>query len=107
MFKSLGNIKANPQVGLLFITMESKPQRLRVNGRATVHLEDPMIDQFPGAQAIVRVTPEHIFPNCPRYIPDVKAQTRSIYIPLEGVEPVEPAWKGFEIFRDVVPERKR
>ena len=107
MFKSLGNIKANPQVGLLFIAMANKPQRLRVNGRATVHLDDPLIEQLPGAQAIVRVTPEHIFPNCPRYIPDVKTQTRSIYIPLEGVEPVEPAWKSFEIFRDVVPERKR
>ncbi len=27
MFKSLGNIKANPQVGLLFIAMGEKPKR--------------------------------------------------------------------------------
>jgi hypothetical protein len=32
MFKSLGNILANPQVGLLFIAMGEAPKRLRVNG---------------------------------------------------------------------------
>ncbi len=35
MFKSLGNILANPSVGLLFIAMHGKPQRLRVNGEAS------------------------------------------------------------------------
>jgi Pyridoxamine 5'-phosphate oxidase len=32
MFKSLGNILVNPSVGMLFIAMHGKPQRLRVNG---------------------------------------------------------------------------
>ena len=31
MFKSLGNVLVNPNVGLLFIAMHGKPQRLRVN----------------------------------------------------------------------------
>jgi hypothetical protein len=31
MFKSLGNIVANADVGLLFIAMHDKPRRLRVN----------------------------------------------------------------------------
>ena len=35
MFKSLGNILVNPNVGLLFIAMHGKPQRLRVNGEAS------------------------------------------------------------------------
>ena len=107
MFKSLGNIKTNPQVGLLFIAMDAKPQRLRVNGRASLHLDDPLMAGCPGAQAIVRVTPEYIFPNCPRYIPDMKTQTPSVYVPKEGVQPIEPAWKGFEIFKDVAPPRSR
>jgi uncharacterized protein len=107
MFKSLGNIQSNPQVGLLFISMDSTPKRLRVNGRSSLRLDDPLIEEFPGAQLLVHVTPEHIFPNCPRYIPDMKLQTPSAYIPLEGVDPVEPAWKGFDIFRDVVPPRNR
>ena len=29
----------------------------------------------------------------------------SIHAPRAGVEPPEPAWKGFEIFADVVPPR--
>ena len=43
MFKSLGNIRANPHVGLLFIAMEDKPKRLRVNGTAEVVLDDPLL----------------------------------------------------------------
>ena len=36
MFKSLGNVLVNPNVGLLFIALHGKPQRLRVNGHATL-----------------------------------------------------------------------
>lgn len=106
MFKSLGNIQANPQVGLLFMSIGDAPKRLRVNGRASLHLEDPMMGELAGAQMIVRVVPEHIFPNCPRYIPDLASGRASEYLPAEGVTPKEPAWKGFEAFKDVVPARR-
>jgi uncharacterized protein len=106
MFRSLGNIHANSNVGLLFMTMGEAPKRLRVNGRANLSFDDPSLAGFAGAQALVRVTAEHIFPNCPRYIPDLAADKASIYAPQEGVAPVEPAWKGFEPFKDVVPPRK-
>lgn len=106
MFKSLGNVTANPNIGLLFIAMDDAPKRLRVNGRAVVALDDPLIAEIPGAQAVVRVTPEHIFPNCPRYIPDSKTGEPSQYAPLAGAPPVEPAWKSFDMFKDVVPPRK-
>ena len=36
MFKSLGNVIVNPNVGLLFIAMHGRPRRLRVNGAATL-----------------------------------------------------------------------
>ena len=72
MFKSLGNILVNADVGLLFIAMHGKPQRLRVNGTATVSREDPLLARTVGAQLIVRVTARVIFPNCPRYIPDMQ-----------------------------------
>jgi hypothetical protein len=107
MFKSLGNIRVNPRVGMLFIAMDETPKRLRVNGRAALSLGDPLIREMAGAQAIVRVTPEHIFPNCPRYVPDQKAGAESVYTPREGVEPTEPVWKGFDDFREVVPPRRR
>ena len=107
MFKSLGNIRVNPHVGLLFMTMGEKPQRLRVNGRASLHFDDPMLRELPGAQALVRVVPEHIFPNCPRYIPDLARGEPSTYLPCENSAPKEPAWKGFDAFKDVVPPRRR
>jgi predicted pyridoxine 5'-phosphate oxidase superfamily flavin-nucleotide-binding protein len=107
MFKSLGNIEANPHVGLLFMTMGEKPQRLRVNGLASLHFDDPLIETLPGAQALVRVVPEAIFPNCPRYIPNLQTGEPSQYLPAEGVTPNEPAWKGFDAFKDVVPPRHR
>ena len=49
MFTCLGNILLNPEVGLLFIDMGNKPRRLRVNGRATVRRDDPLIQKFAGA----------------------------------------------------------
>jgi hypothetical protein len=106
MFKSLGNIAANPHVGMLFIGMEDRARRLRVNGTAQVVLDDPMMAEFEGAQALVRVTPQDIFPNCPRNIPRYALQEASPYIPRCGEARVEPAWKSFEIFADVVPPRK-
>lgn len=106
MFKSLGNIATNPNVGLLFMRFGGAPKRLRVNGHAAVVLDDPLMEQFTGAQAIVRVTPIDIFPNCPRYIPDPTDVRASAYIPRAGEAPVEPAWKSWDMFRDVVPPRK-
>jgi len=106
MFRSLGNIRANPQVGLLFIAMEEKPKRLRVSGRAEVVLDDPLIAGFEGAQALVRVTPVDIFPNCPRNIPRMQLVEESPYVPRRGVARVEPGWKALESFADAVPPRR-
>jgi uncharacterized protein len=106
MFKSLGNIRVNPNVGLLFMTLNDKPQRLRVNGRATIVTDDPLMTRSTGCQLMVRVTPTDIFPNCPRYIPDLPGQTPSPYVPCAGAPPKEPAWKGFDDFKDVVPPRR-
>jgi len=107
MFKSLGNILANPQVGLLFIAMGEAPKRLRVNGTAEVVRDDPAMAAIPGAQLLVKVTPVDIFPNCPRYIPRIEVLTPSDYLPAADGAPVEPKWKSFSAFSDVVPPRRR
>ena len=65
MFKSLGNILVNPKVGLLFIDFES-PNRVRVNGTASIAANDPLTADFPGAVQVVRVRADRSFPNCPR-----------------------------------------
>jgi uncharacterized protein len=107
MFKSLGNIAANPNVGLLFVTMGESPRRLRVNGEARVVADDPLLAELPGAQLLVRVTPRDIFPNCPRYVPNLAAAQPSVYLPKADTAPVEPKWKSFGDFADVVPPRRR
>ena len=106
MFKSLGNLVANGNVGLLFIAMHGQPKRLRVNGTATVSRDDPLMASAVGAQLIVRVQARTIFPNCPRYVPALELAEHSIYAPRAGVDPPEPAWKGFDLFKDVVPPRQ-
>jgi predicted pyridoxine 5'-phosphate oxidase superfamily flavin-nucleotide-binding protein len=106
MFKSLGNIDLNPFVGLLFIRMGEAPKRLRVNGRAEVVFDDPLMSEFVGAQALVRVTPIDIFPNCPRYIPDLAAGKPSPYVPCEDQPRLEPSWKSNPAWKEVVPPRR-
>jgi predicted pyridoxine 5'-phosphate oxidase superfamily flavin-nucleotide-binding protein len=106
MFKSLGNLTVNPNVGLLFIAMHGKPQRLRVNGTAVVSRDDPLLPLTVGAQLIVRVTARAIFPNCPRYIPAMQLTEDSSYAPRPGHEPPEPAWKSFDAFKDYVHPRQ-
>src|SRR5882724_2345483 len=96
MFKSLGNIGVNPYVGLLFIAMGEAPKRLRVNGTAQVVGDDPLMAAIPGAQLLVKVAPVDIFPNCPRYVPNLGLVEPSAYIPQPKAPPLEPKWKSFE-----------
>jgi predicted pyridoxine 5'-phosphate oxidase superfamily flavin-nucleotide-binding protein len=103
MFKSLGNVLANPKVGLLFIDFE-KPKRLRVNGIATIDQADPLLETFEGARLVVRVRAEHIFPNCPRYIHRMPLEEISVYAPAPGHDPPVPAWKQMDAFRDYLPQ---
>lgn len=57
VFKSLGNMLFNPTVGILFIAMHGKPQRLRVNGETTVNDQDPLLDRTVGAPNLLSVSP--------------------------------------------------
>jgi predicted pyridoxine 5'-phosphate oxidase superfamily flavin-nucleotide-binding protein len=104
MFKSLGNILLNPKVGLLFVDFQH-PNRMRVSGTASVSDDDPLLKEFPGAQMIVRVRAERIFPNCPRYIHRMQVVEHSVYAPRPEHTPPEPDWKRMEVFRDALPHR--
>ena len=109
MFRSLGNVLVNAAVALLFIDFE-RQSRLRVNGRASIADDDPLLATIPGAQMIVRVWAERIFPNCPRYLPRMAVVEESPYVPRDGCVPPVPRWKRFDAFRDVLarddPARK-
>src|ERR1700693_110268 len=97
MFKSLGNILANPKVGLLFVDFEH-PNRMRVSGTASISDNDPLLSEFPGAQMIVHVRAERIFPNCPRYIHRMRVVEHSVYAPRPEQKPPEPDWKRMDVF---------
>jgi len=102
MFRSLGNVLVNPAVALLFIDFEH-PRRLRVNGRASLNFADELLEEFKGAQAVIRVRAERIFPNCPRYIPRMALTEASPYVPRAGCIAPVPAWKTREVFNEVLP----
>ncbi|MEO1140529.1 MAG: pyridoxamine 5'-phosphate oxidase family protein [Pseudomonadota bacterium] len=99
MYKSLGNIIENPNVGLLFMTFGAEEGqgalylRVRINGRASVHDNHPALSCYPGAQSIVEVNVDHIYPNCPRYVPDMQMTAPSRHIPKEGQAQPTPEWK--------------
>lgn len=103
-FRSLGNLLANPGIGLLFIDFES-PRRLRVNGRARIDDADPLLDSFVGAQLVVRVRADRIFPNCPRYIHRSAGAEPSVYVPRADYTPPEPKWKSMAFAVDVLPRK--
>ena len=67
MFLSLGNLSANPNVGLLFVDFAGQ-KRLRLSGLASIDEADPLLAVYERAQCVVRVVVTHVFPNCPRYI---------------------------------------
>jgi len=103
MFRSLGNVLCNPAVGLLFIDFES-PRRLRVNGHALL-LDDPeALARHPGAQLVVRVRAERIFPNCPRYIHRSAGAQLSADVPRPNHELPPVAWKAMPWAADVLPQ---
>ena len=99
MYRSLGNLLRSPRAGLLFIRFGENPRRLRVNGQCTLVESDTKSN----SKLIVQVTADEIFPNCPRYIPDLSSNTASPYLPDESGTGAKPAWKSFEELRDSLP----
>ena len=100
MYRSLGNILKSPRVGLLFIHFGASPKRLRVNGLCTL-VDGPTQG---GHKMMVQVEADEIFPNCPRYIPDLIKAAASQYLPDESGVGAKPDWKSAEDLRESLPE---
>jgi predicted pyridoxine 5'-phosphate oxidase superfamily flavin-nucleotide-binding protein len=101
MYLTAGNALVNPHVGLLFIDFERR-RRLRLNGVASIADGDPLVDEYPEAQLVVRVEANEVFPNCPRYIHEYRLVQRSRFVPREECQTPVPAWKTREWARDVL-----
>lgn len=107
MYRSLGNLLRSPRVGLLFVRFDGKSLRLRASGVATVHDEAVWLARHHGAKRVVQVVCDEIYPNCPRYVPDLagdaKGDGRSVYTPRPGHEPPPPEWKTRDYLRPLLP----
>jgi predicted pyridoxine 5'-phosphate oxidase superfamily flavin-nucleotide-binding protein len=103
MFLSLGNMRRHAAVGLLFIDFE-QPNRLRVNGVASVDEADPLLGTFPGALLVVRVRTTQVFPNCSRYIHTMQLVERSKFVPKPDTAPPVPDWKRMSWAQDYLPD---
>jgi hypothetical protein len=106
MFLSLGNIASTAQVGLLFISFESPPRRLRVQGVARVTPNEGA-GHFPGALHLVHIQASQIFVNCGRYIHNLAPQRLSPHVPDESGRQPFPAWKRIDVLADALPDRDK
>ena len=102
MYMAMGNILENSMVGMLFINWQ-KGHRLRLQGSATIDLEDELLPDYPEAQFVVRVHTSAIWPNCPRYIHRMEPVERSTFVPQEGRRTPVPSWKRSDWAVDVLP----
>jgi predicted pyridoxine 5'-phosphate oxidase superfamily flavin-nucleotide-binding protein len=102
MYLSMGNTDENACVGMLFIDFENR-KRLRVNGMATIDTAPSLLQDYPEAQFVVKVSVTQLFPNCPRYIHKMKLVERSEFVPRLGVRTPVPSWKRMDWARDALP----
>lgn len=104
MFFSMGNIAGHPDIGILFIDLEV-PNRLRLQGRATVTADDPLLGHYAEAELIVRVAIQQIWVNCPRYIHRYKKLAPSQNVPRAECRAPLAEWKRLDVVQDVLPPK--
>jgi predicted pyridoxine 5'-phosphate oxidase superfamily flavin-nucleotide-binding protein len=102
MYLSTGNMLENPEVGLLFLDFE-RGHRMRLEGTATIDLDDPLREEYPEAQFVVRVRARVVYPNCPRYIHHYQLASRSRFVPRSDCLTPVPEWKRSEWAADALP----
>ena len=103
MYRTIGNIAKNPNIGLLFVRFDGSSRRIRINGRAAICDDAETLARLFGAKLVIRVVCE-IYPNCPRYVPDLVHGSPSPYVPRDGQgTPPPPEWKSRDYIRDILP----
>ena len=80
------------------------PSRMRIEGTATIAEPNELAWEYPGAQFIVRVQVQRVFPNCPRYIHRMALVEPSPYVPHEGRQTPVAEWKRSDLAAGALPE---
>jgi len=104
MYLSAGNVLENQHVSMLFVDFQ-RQARLRVKGNAFIQDNDPLLEEWPEAELIVRVNLREMFPNCPRYIHKMALLEESAFVPKSNCKSPVPDWKKLEVVADVLPPR--
>lgn len=103
MYLSMGNVLDNAEVGMLFLDFE-RGHRMRLDGVASIDLDDPLAASYPEAQFVVRVRARAVYPNCPRYIHRYTLDRRSRFVPRADCPTPVPEWKRSDWAIDALPE---
>lgn len=101
MHFSMGNISGNPEIGILFIDFE-RPFRLRLQGRAELVKDGPLLGAFKEAELAVKVAVTDVWMNCPRYIHRYERKQTSRYVPRADAETPLCEWKRIDGLQDVL-----
>ena len=104
MYLSMGNIATHAEIGMLLIDFEH-PQRLRIQGTASVSADDPLRAEFQESELVVRVKVQQAFINCPRYIHRHERVESSRYVPQAGTKTPFAQWKRIDMFSDALAPR--
>ncbi|NOS98238.1 MAG: pyridoxamine 5'-phosphate oxidase family protein [Methylotenera sp.] len=95
MYLSMGNLNANAQIGLLFISFET-PRRVRMQGVATISKDPALLALYKEADMIVSVKLTDLWINCPRYVPKYERVRESRYTPRTDIETPLAGWKQID-----------
>lgn len=103
-YHSMGNINATSNIGMLFLDFET-PNRLRLQGEASVSADDPLLGEYAEAELIVRIKVTDVIINCPRYIHKMKRVEQSRYVPSAGKKTPFAEWKRIDVVQDALPAK--
>ena len=102
MYRTLGNIRENPNVGLLFVKFDGATSRVRASGKASLHDDPETLARHTGAKLVVRIVCE-LYSNCVRSVHDLTTGAISPYMPRADYDPPAPEWKSRDYIRDILP----
>ena len=102
MYRTLGNIAQNPNVGLLFVKFDGATLRVRASGQATILDDTATLARHIGAKVVVRIVCE-LYSNCIRSVHNLTTGELSPYLPADGTIPPAPEWKSRDYIRDILP----
>ena len=100
-YHSMGNISATANIGMLFLDFET-PNRLRLQGKASISANDPLLREYKDAELIIRVEFTGVIFNCPRYIHKMKRVEQSPSVPRPEMDTPYAQWKRVDVVQEAL-----